>query len=252
MTYWEEVDPPMSFIPEGWSYEQKRKFRYNELDYLHDAVRFEEFAGKRVLCIGDGGGLDAIEFARNGANVSVVDMSDRAVFLTIDHVKQARQAGLLKGDGRVVAARGDACDLPTWSTHFDAVYSFGVIHHIPDVERAVSEIARSLRLGGMFLGMVYHRDSLYYAHSILARARNENISPEAAMRRWSERNPGCPHSIAYTRQELHALLRRHFVAVSTSVHYDVVDTPDKRKVRYLVDDPAARDLGWHLFFRATK
>ncbi|HEX7794194.1 MAG TPA: class I SAM-dependent methyltransferase, partial [Vicinamibacterales bacterium] len=33
---------------------------------------------------------------------------------------------------------------------FDAVFDFGILHHIPDWQKAVREIARVLRPGGLF------------------------------------------------------------------------------------------------------
>ena len=47
------------------------------------------------------------------------------------------------------SATPKASTSPTQS--FDAVYSFGVLHHTPDIERAVSEVHRVLRPGGTAL-----------------------------------------------------------------------------------------------------
>lgn len=248
MSYWTEVDPPMSFIPEGWTYEQKREFRYKTIPYLPSVACFRSYNDKRVLCIGDGGGIDAIEFARHDAIVDVIDMSQKAVALTKQH---AKEAGVQE---RLHATVGDACQIPFGHSAFDVVYSFGVIHHIPEVNRAVDEIARVLKPGGLFMGMVYHRDSLLYAYSILARAQREGITPDEAMRRYSERNPGCPHSVAYTRQELLQLLAPRFAKLDMEVRYDVIDLPNQRKVPFDLRSNSLESerLGWHLFFHATK
>ena len=40
------------------------------------------------------------------------------------------------------------------------MYSFGVLHHTPDINRSVSEVHRVLRPGGIAYVMLYHRDSL--------------------------------------------------------------------------------------------
>ena len=40
------------------------------------------------------------------------------------------------------------------------MYSWGVIHHSPDTEKAFSEIARVVRKGGTVKLMLYHRHSL--------------------------------------------------------------------------------------------
>lgn len=249
LSYWESHDPPMSFIPEGWTYEKKRDFRYRCIPYLPSALGIDTLAGrarwkgKRVLCVGDGSGIDAVEIASCGADVYVLDMSAKAVKLSLAH---GREAGAI-----VCGEVGDACSITFKDETFDVVYSFGVIHHIPDVERAVREIARVLKRGGQFVGMVYNRDSLLYAYSILKRGHDEGLGPVAAMREYSERNPGCPHSVAYSKDGLARLLRGcGFSSVDTKVEYDVIDLPNKRKTPFHIE--GVDDLGWHLFFTAIK
>jgi len=66
--YWEH-SPPMSFIGEGLNYEAKWEFRYSLQDYMHDVFRFSSFAGKLVLDLGCGVGIDSAEFIRNGSQV---------------------------------------------------------------------------------------------------------------------------------------------------------------------------------------
>jgi ubiquinone/menaquinone biosynthesis C-methylase UbiE len=244
VTYWLDHDPPNSFIPEGYSYEAKRTFRYNLIPYLPAAARFDQFAGKRVLCVGEGSGIDAVEFARHGAHVSAVDISPKAIALVTKHFDEAG----LPLDWSAVA---NAESLPMPPAFFDHVYMFGVLHHIEDAPAAVREIARVLKPGGTFAGMVYHKDSLLYAYSILARGQRAGLDPDAAMRAWSERNPGCPYSISYTRGELTELLTAHgFEGIDAEIHYPVIDLPERRKVPFAIE--GAGDLGWHLFFRGTR
>ena len=51
----------------------------------------------------------------------------------------------------------DATAIPAPSASYDAVFDFGIIHHIPDWRRALREVARVLKPGGRF-----------YAEEILA------------------------------------------------------------------------------------
>ena len=149
----------MSFVPEKLGYEDKRKFRYELQDYMHDAFRFDDFPGKLVLEIGCGAGIDSAEFARNGAKVASTDLTRAGTELTRD---------LLKESGLPSAViQSDAKTLPFKNEAFDCVYSFGVLHHIPDVETALAEIHRVLKPGGRLMVMLYHRDSLLYAYSII-------------------------------------------------------------------------------------
>jgi ubiquinone/menaquinone biosynthesis C-methylase UbiE len=57
---------------------------------------------------------------------------------------------------------GDAEELPLPDASFDTVYSFGVIHHIPDTQRVVDQIHRLLKPGGEAIIMVYAKHSWNY------------------------------------------------------------------------------------------
>jgi SAM-dependent methyltransferase len=65
-------------------------------------------------------------------------------------------AGMLSRLGRsaakldldVATVEADASDLPFADDSFDLVFGHAVLHHIPDLERAVAEFARVLRPGG--------------------------------------------------------------------------------------------------------
>lgn len=57
----------------------------------------------------------------------------------------------LAGHEQVTVAVGDACEIEQPRGSVDAVVEFAVIHHVPDWQRAIAEIARVLRPGGLLL-----------------------------------------------------------------------------------------------------
>jgi len=240
---------PMTFEDKPRTYEEKRRFRYELQDYMHGAFRFDTFKGRKVLDIGSGAGIDSAEFIRNGALTVSVDFSSLGAGSTKLLLREAQL------DGHVILA--DARYLPFKSSWFDIVYSFGVMHHIPNVSEAIKEAERVLHHGGIFLGMVYNRDSLLYAYSILymhgikegflAQGKSEvEIASE-----FSERFPGNPYTKAYSKNELADLLRTCFKRVWVKAYYNVIDMPEKRKTKLIIDSDKG-DLGWHLIFKALK
>lgn len=69
-------------------------------------------------------------------------------------------------------AQASATEIPFPDESFDLVFSHGVLHHIPDVIAAQSEISRVLRPEGRLVAMLYARRSLNYlvAISVVRRA----------------------------------------------------------------------------------
>jgi ubiquinone/menaquinone biosynthesis C-methylase UbiE len=98
------------------------------------------------------------------------------------------QSRLAKRGGRVRLWVGDATRIPVPDETYDAVFDFGIIHHVPDWRRAVAEGARVLKPGGRF-----------YAEEVL---RPFIVHP--LMRRLFAH----PESDRFDRAELVAALRR--------------------------------------------
>ena len=97
-------------------------------------------------------GADHQRFAAAGAKLTGIDLTERAV-------THARRRLALFGCTSELST-GDAESLRFASGSFDVVYSWGVIHHSPDTPRAVAEIHRVLRPGGVAKVMIYHTWSL--------------------------------------------------------------------------------------------
>ncbi len=244
--FWEQ-GPPMSFIGEKFSYEEKRKFRYSLQDYMPDTFKFDGFVGKKILDLGCGAGIDSAEFARSGASVTSADFSETAVQSTRELL---REAGLPE---QVVQA--DATALLFEDNTFDCVYSFGVLHHIPDVEKALAEIKRVLKPGGLVMAMLYNRDSLLYGYSIVylrgvKQKQLDKMTMDELLARYSERREDNPYTRAYTKTEAKGLFSGYFKSCSVEVRYNVIDMIEQRKVKVGVSDDY--ELGWHLIVKGVK
>jgi ubiquinone/menaquinone biosynthesis C-methylase UbiE len=131
--------------------EQSRK-RYELEPYIEDFAQFETATGKKVLEIGVGLGADHQRFAEAGAELSGIDLTERAV----EHVRRRMKIFGLTSN----VSTGDAENLPFAPASFDLVYSWGVIHHSPNTLKAIAEIHRVLRFEGTARIMIYHTWSL--------------------------------------------------------------------------------------------
>jgi ubiquinone/menaquinone biosynthesis C-methylase UbiE/uncharacterized protein YbaR (Trm112 family) len=126
---------------ESFAYEWQRfgalrdQWRKNFADYMRPHSP-ESFAGRLLLDVGTGSGRHAFHAAELGARVVAVDIGR-----SID----VARANL---PGGVLTVQADAERLPFEAGTFDFVMSIGVLHHLPDPERALGRIVPLARPGG--------------------------------------------------------------------------------------------------------
>lgn len=131
------------------------KYRYeNYAPWLKQLINSIDVRGKTVLEIGCGMGIDLFEFANIGGKTIGLDLVDR-------HLKLAKALFSLHNKP-ISLFRGDAEQLPLASGSIDIVYSFGVLHHTPDIQKAIDEIYRILKPNGLVIIGLYHKNSWYY------------------------------------------------------------------------------------------
>jgi 2-polyprenyl-3-methyl-5-hydroxy-6-metoxy-1,4-benzoquinol methylase len=167
-------------------------------------AEFERWAGRRVLEVGCGIGTDTMNFARHGAEVTAVDLSERSLELA------RKRAAVYGFEDRITFQQADCERLDEFVPvePYDLVYSFGVIHHTPDPERALEQIRRYVRPGGTFKLMVYNRRSWKVLWILLVYGKGRFWRLSELVARHSEAQTGCPVTYAYSRRELRRLLER--------------------------------------------
>lgn len=145
--------------PEGTKefFDQVERTRSELEPFIPEYADFAGSRGKTVLEIGVGLGTDFIRFARAGAKVTGIDLTEHGVAL----VRTRLELEGLEGDVRVA----DAESLPFRDESFEKVYSWGVLHHAPRTEQAVGEALRVLKPEGDLCVMLYSRHSwVTYKH----------------------------------------------------------------------------------------
>jgi SAM-dependent methyltransferase len=136
------------------------RFRYQNERHLPACLDALNVSGKRVLEIGLGEGSDAEQLIRRGARWSGVD-------LTAESIDRVRTRLALRDLPYEDLQQGSVLNLPFADNTFDMVFSHGVLHHVPEIQQAQSEIHRVLRPGGELVIMMYARWSLNYLVSIV-------------------------------------------------------------------------------------
>jgi SAM-dependent methyltransferase len=169
-TYWNERihDLEMTTQPVGTSafFDELDDYRFDKLAYLPRIIDFGGYRGKRLVEVGCGIGTDLVRFARGGAHVAGIDLSETAVRL-------ARQNLTTHGQRGTVMV-GDGAALPFGDKSQDVVYAHGVLQYAPDPRRIVEEALRVLVPGGTAIFMVYNRVSWLHALSKLTKVELEH------------------------------------------------------------------------------
>lgn len=111
-----------------------------------------DWQGRDVLDLGCAGGFMAEALAQRGARVTGIDPAAEAIHAARAH---ARLSGLRIGYDIGV---GEA--LPYDDAAFDAVVCVDVLEHVTDLNKVLSQVARVLRPGGLFLFDTINRNPL--------------------------------------------------------------------------------------------
>jgi len=217
-------------------------------------AEFQRWAGKRVLEIGCGIGTDTLNFARAGARVTAVDISEKSLDLA------RRRANVFELSDRIDFRIADAEVLSEAipPEPYDLVYSFGAIHHTPNPGRVVEQVRRHfVHTGSEFKVMVYHRRSWKVFWILLAEGKGAFWKLDELVARNSEAQTGCPVTYTYTPASARSLLRGFRVESLFVDHifpYRIRDYVQYRCVKnwyFRILPPAVframeRRWGWHL------
>lgn len=222
-------------------------------------AEFGRWAGKRVLEIGCGIGTDSINFARAGAKVTAVELSGESLRVA---AQRAHVIGV--GDRiRFVQANAEELTSAIDDGPYDLAYSFGVIHHTPHPERALSEIRSALAPGGTLKLMIYHRHSWKVFWIVAAQERGRFWKTDELVAKHSEAQTGCPVTFTYRRREARELVEQHGFRVQELrvdhvfpyrirdyIEYRYVKEPYFRWMPEPLFHAFERRFGWHLLVTA--
>lgn len=210
---------------------------FDKQDYLdHSDIRyqlepeilsfgqFSLFNGKRTLEIGVGLGSDHQKLAEHGAILTGIDLTPRA----INHTKRRFELMGLNSELQIA----DAENLPFDDSFFDAVYSWGVLHHSPETQKAVNEVYRVLKPGGFAKIMIYNKYSLI-GYMLWIRYGLLNLQPFKSLRSIYSDHLESPGTKAYTYNDAKRLFSQFEIKSIESplTHADLLESNVGQKHR---------------------
>lgn len=210
-----------------WCLDTERN-KYFVEPHIPAFAEFFKWSGKRVLEIGCGIGIDCLNFAKAGATVTAMDLSEKSLELA-----KARLVffGL---ENNVTFYQGNAEELSTILPvqKFDLIYSFGVIHHSPHPERIIESLKQYLSPEGELRLMVYHKRSWKVFWILLRYGKGAFWRLDKLIADNSEAQTGCPVTYTYDRKSLRKLLQGFDIFYEKIEHIFKYDVGLYKKFQY--------------------
>jgi SAM-dependent methyltransferase len=212
---------------------EARKYRVEP--HIPGFADFARWRGRRVLEIGCGIGTDAINFARAGAEVTLVDLSEESLALC------RRRFEVFGLEARFHAGNAEHLAELLPARPYDLIYSFGAIHHTPHPERVIEQLRRYCGPETELRLMLYAKWSWKAIEIVLGEGRGAVWRAGELFAARSEAQTGCPVSYAYSARQVRELLAGFEVV---SLHKDHVFPYDVAK--YVAHEDEKRWIFRHL------
>ena len=227
-------------------------------------AEYGKWAGKRVLEIGCGIGIDTVNFARAGAKVTGVDLSKESLQVArkrAEHAKVTIDFRLMNAENLEWAAAFN----PRYAAYlgFDLIYAFGSIHHSPDPKQIIIGARKQIKNGGTLKIMVYNKYSWKSLWILLKYGKCKFWKFSELIARYSEAQTGCPITHVYSRRSIKGLVESAGFRV-TNISVDHIfpwDIEEYKKYRYTLAFPwkwlpkavhrwLEKRIGWHILLEA--
>ena len=137
------------------------------LDYVDQAAGL---AGKTVLDVGCGGGILAESMAARGAQVTGIDLGDKALKVAKLHLLESGQ----KVDYRLIAVEELAKEQPH---QYDIVTCMEMLEHVPDPASVVRACAELVKPGGHVFFSTLNRSPKSYLFAVIGAEYVLNLLP---------------------------------------------------------------------------
>lgn len=239
-------------------FDEVEQRKYFVEPHIPEFAEFKKWNGKKVLEIGCGLGSEAINFARNGAILTVIELSEESLELAKKRFEvYGQKAKFILGNAEeldILIPKGE---------QFDLIWSFGVIHHSPHPEIILKKCETLLKDDGEMRIMIYSKISykLFYLMRELG-VWDFGILDEI-ISSYSEAQTGCPITYSYTLEGAKRLFSNFDILELRKAHifpwnikkyiayqYEKEDCFQKISDDFFQELEA--ELGWHTLVRAKK
>ena len=231
-------------------FEEVSKRRYLVEPHIIQFADFDYWRDKKVLEIGCGIGTDSIMFAKAGADLTCVELSDKSIEIC---KKRFEVYG-----HKAKFYTGNAEDLSSFVPveKYDLIYSFGVIHHSNNPEKIMMEIEKYMDKNSLCRIMLYSKNSWKSWEFFIRYGWKFGFNFNKTIEYFAEAQLNCPVANVYTRKDLSRFLYRYDIKRIEKIHifkYSIKDYIEHvYKTRFIfkiLPDKIMKwlneKLGWH-------
>ncbi|MGE0206218.1 MAG: class I SAM-dependent methyltransferase [Candidatus Babeliales bacterium] len=235
----------------------EKRFSY-ECDWLDDIVDFKSFKNKKVLEIGSGAGYDAYMFCKYDAHYTGIDITPDNPIIASQHL------GYYGYKPTFICADAEKIN---FHEEFDYVYSFGVLHHTPDIEKALKNSYHALKRGGEAQIILYHKHSFFYWFSIILTEwlikknyKKRTLAEQRSLIEYTESNEK-PLVNVYSKREFKKIMKNAGFKIE-EIYIRKLVAEDLVTVRFLgklakktpqsILSFIGKFFGWYISIRAVK
>ena len=180
-------------------FNKKKKKRYFVEPHIPKFADFKKYKNKNVLEIGCGIGTDGVEFIKNGANYTGVELSKNSLDIFRERIKILKLNN--KKSNLIQLSAENLTGVPR--INYDLIYSFGVIHHTPNMKKAFNEIHKLANKKTLIKIMLYAKNSY------------KNFMLDVTNYRYEAQN-GCPVVYKTDINNLEQLVKNRFKILEVS------------------------------------
>lgn len=232
--------------------------RYKVEPHSYDFAGFKSSNNHRVLEIGGGICTDSLEFAKHGADMTIVDLSTESLSLCKKRFAMFNQ--------RAHFYQGSAMELDTFlpQQQFDVIYSYGVIHHMPEPSKCVCQLKQYLKPDGELRIMLYTKFSYKLFQVMREHGLWDFSRLDAIIAKYSEAQSGSPVTYTYTYEEARDMFSKCGFKITDMwkdhiFQYDIEkyrenileELPEFKGMSLKTLTQMKSELGWHLMIKAT-
>lgn len=201
--------------------------------HIPNFAQFERWKGKKVLEIGCGIGTDSINFARAGAELTAIDISEKSLEICKKRFEvYGLKANLYCGNSEELSSI-----IPV--EPYDLIYSFGVIHHTPNPERVFEEIKKYCKPETEIRVMLYSKFCWKVFWIIIKYGKGAFWRADELVRYYSEAQTGCPVTYYYSFNEIKRLMK----------DFEIIEIHKDHIFPYKIDRYKNYEYEWVWYFR---